>query len=135
MPQGAFISIADGEEVAKGIAFVRWDPYTLPILTEVSGRVKFEDLREDVTVREELNPVTKLTERVVVEHKQEYHPQILILDEKEEVMGIYPIPIGAHILVKDGQKDRGRRPFGQDTALGGKDQGYYRRPSARGRII
>jgi DNA-directed RNA polymerase subunit beta' len=40
----------------------------------------------------------------VVEHKQEYHPQILILDEKSEVLGIYPIPIGAHILVKDGQK-------------------------------
>jgi DNA-directed RNA polymerase subunit beta' len=45
-----------------------------------------------------------LTERVVVEHKQEYHPQIVILNEKEEVLGIYPIPIGAHILVKDNQK-------------------------------
>jgi DNA-directed RNA polymerase subunit beta' len=66
--------------------------------------VKYEDLREDVTVREELNPVTKLTERVVVEHKQEYHPQIVILDEKKEIMGIYPIPAGAHILVNDGQK-------------------------------
>ena len=104
LPQGTFISIADGEEVAKGIAFVRWDPYTLPILAEVGGRVKFEDLKEGVSVREELNPVTKLTERVVVEHKQEFHPQIVITDEKEEVTGIYPIPIGAHILVKDGQK-------------------------------
>ncbi|MDP2941409.1 MAG: DNA-directed RNA polymerase subunit beta', partial [Candidatus Omnitrophota bacterium] len=101
--QGAFISIADGEEVAKGIAYARWDPYTSPILTEVSGQIKFEDLRENITVREELNPVTKLTERVVVEHKQEYHPQILILDEGKEVLGIYPIPVGAHILVKDGQ--------------------------------
>jgi len=104
LPQGAFISIADGDEVAKAIAFVRWDPYTSPVLTEVKGQVKFEDLRENVTVREELNPVTKLTERVVVEHKQEYHPQILILDEAKEVSGIYPIPVGAHILVKDGQK-------------------------------
>jgi DNA-directed RNA polymerase subunit beta' len=104
VPQGAFISVADGEEVAKGVAFVRWDPYTAPVLTEVGGQVKYEDLRENVTVREELNPVTKLTERVVVEHKQEYHPQILILDESKEVAGIYPIPIGAHILVKDSQK-------------------------------
>jgi len=103
LPQGAFISIEDGQELAKGVLFVRWDPYTLPILTEVSGKVKYEDLKEDVTVRDELNPVTKLTERVVVEHKQEYHPQILILDEKQEVLGIYPIPIGAHILVKDKQ--------------------------------
>ncbi|MFA4888524.1 MAG: DNA-directed RNA polymerase subunit beta' [Candidatus Omnitrophota bacterium] len=103
VPQGALLSIADGEEVTKGVAFVRWDPYTLPVLTEVAGQIKFEDLRESITVREELNPVTKLSERVVVEHKQEFHPQIVILDEKKDVMGIYPIPIGAHILVKDGQ--------------------------------
>ncbi|MDD5431946.1 MAG: DNA-directed RNA polymerase subunit beta' [Candidatus Omnitrophica bacterium] len=104
VPQGAFISIDDGAEVTKGIAFVRWDPYTIPILTEVPGEVKFEDLREGITVREELNPVTKLVERVVVEHKQEFHPQIVVLDESKSVSGIYPIPIGAHILVKDGQK-------------------------------
>ncbi|MDP2905857.1 MAG: DNA-directed RNA polymerase subunit beta' [Candidatus Omnitrophota bacterium] len=102
--QGSFITIADGQESVKGVAFIRWDPYTSPVLTEVGGRVKFEDLRENITVREELNPVTKLTERVVVEHKQEYHPQIIILDQAEEVMGIYPIPAGAHILVKDGQR-------------------------------
>ncbi|MFC2144492.1 DNA-directed RNA polymerase subunit beta' [Acidobacteriota bacterium] len=107
IPQGSFISIADGDDVNKGTSFVRWDPYTLPILTEVGGQVKYEDLKEDVTVRDELNPVTKLTERVVVEHKQEFHPQILILDDKKEVLGIYPIPVGAHILVKDDQKITG----------------------------
>jgi DNA-directed RNA polymerase subunit beta' len=107
LPQGAFLNVADGNEVVKGAAFVRWDPYTLPILTEVSGRVKFEDLKENITVREEINPVTKLSERVVVEHKQEYHPQILTLDDKGAVLGIYPIPIGAHILVKDGQRIEG----------------------------
>ncbi|MFA5115863.1 MAG: DNA-directed RNA polymerase subunit beta', partial [Candidatus Omnitrophota bacterium] len=104
IPQGAFISIADGEEVNKGIAFIRWDPYTSPILTEVAGQVKFEDLKEDVTVRQELNPVTKITERIVMEHKQEFHPQIVIMDEKKEVLGIYPIPVGAHILVSDTDK-------------------------------
>jgi DNA-directed RNA polymerase subunit beta' len=104
LPQGSLINIADGGEVPKGVAFVHWDPYTSPVLTEVAGQVRYEDLREDVTVREELNPVTKLTERVVVEHKAEYHPQIIILNESKEVMGIYPIPIGAHILMKDGQK-------------------------------
>ena len=101
--QGAFINIADGAEVAKGVSFIRWDPYTIPVLTEVAGTVKYEDLKEDVTVKKELNLVTKLTEHVVVEHKQEYHPQVIILDASKEVLGIYPIPIGAHILVKDGQ--------------------------------
>ncbi len=55
-------------------------------------------------MRTELNPVTKLNERVVVEHKAEFQPQIVIQDEKEEVLGIYPIPIGAHIMVRDGQR-------------------------------
>jgi DNA-directed RNA polymerase subunit beta' len=103
LPQGTYINVPDGEEAAKGVVFARWDPYTSPILTEVAGRVKFEDLKENVTFRQELNAVTKLVERVVVEHKQEYHPQILILDAKGEVMGIYPLPLGAHILVKDNQ--------------------------------
>jgi DNA-directed RNA polymerase subunit beta' len=103
IPQGAFVSFKDGDELEKGVSFVHWDPYTSPILTEVTGQVKYEDLKHGVTVIEELNPVTKLTEHVVVEHKQEFHPQILILDEKKDVMGIYPIPVGAHILVKDGQ--------------------------------
>ncbi len=101
LPQGTFISVKDGEEIVKDVAFARWDPYTMPILTEVSGKVKFEDLKENITIKEELNPVTKLAERVVVEHKQEYHPQIIISNEKDEVIGIYPIPAGAHILVKD----------------------------------
>ena len=103
IPQGSFVSIADGKEVAKAVVFVRWDPYTSPILTEVKGKVKFEDLKENTTMREEMNPITGVTERVIVEHKAEYHPQIIILDVKDEISGIYPLPIGAHIIVKDGQ--------------------------------
>ena len=104
LPQGAFITFVDGQEVKKGVSLVHWDPYTLPVLTEVGGIVRFEDLRENITMREEVNPVTKLSERVVVEHKPEYHPQVVILDEKKEVLGIYPIPIGAHIIVRDGER-------------------------------
>ena len=104
IPQGALISLVDGQEIKRGVSFVHWDPYTLPVLTEVAGLVRFEDLRENITMREELNPVTKLSERVVVEHKPEYHPQVVILDNKNEVLGIYPIPIGAHIIVKDGER-------------------------------
>ncbi|MFC1703478.1 DNA-directed RNA polymerase subunit beta' [Candidatus Omnitrophota bacterium] len=104
IPQGSFISTAEGSSVAKASVFVHWDPYTSPILTEVQGIVRFEDLKENVTVREELNTVTGISERVVVEHKQEYHPQIIILNEAREVLGIYPIPAGAHIMVQDGSK-------------------------------
>lgn len=103
LPQGAVIKIADSSPVNKDDVFVTWDPYTIPIITEVKGSVNSEDIINDVTVQEEQNPVTGVTERVVVEHKQEYHPQIIITDEKKEVVGIYSIPIGAHILVQDKQ--------------------------------
>jgi len=104
VPQGAFINIAENSPVPKGAVFIHWDPYTQPILTEVEGLVRYEDLREGVTIRQELNTVTGIVEKVVVEHKQEYHPQIIILNQSKEVLGIYPIPVGAHILVKDDQK-------------------------------
>ncbi len=100
LPQGSSLSVPDGQEVDKGVIFAKWDPYTIPIITEVKGQVNFEDLIEDVSVRGELNPVTGITERVVVEHKQEYHPQIVIT-VGTEVAGIYSIPVGAHILFND----------------------------------
>ncbi|MFH1622529.1 MAG: DNA-directed RNA polymerase subunit beta' [Candidatus Omnitrophota bacterium] len=107
IPQGSFISVHEDEVVEKGVIFVRWDPYTSPILTEVSGVVKFEDIKENVTMREELNPTTGITERIIVEHKIDYHPQIIITDKKGEVLGIYPVPVNAHILVKDSQEVAG----------------------------
>jgi DNA-directed RNA polymerase subunit beta' len=103
LPQGASIKFEDGASINKDSIFVTWDPYTVPIITEVKGLVNSEDLINDVTVQEETNAVTGLTERVVVEHKQEYHPQIIITDVNEEIVGIYSIPIGAHILVTDKQ--------------------------------
>ncbi|MDP8213424.1 MAG: DNA-directed RNA polymerase subunit beta' [Candidatus Zapsychrus exili] len=103
LPQGASIKVPDGGNVKKDKIFVTWDPYTVPIITEVKGFVNSEDLIPDVTVQEEKNPITGVTERVIVEHKQEYHPQMIITDDAQEIVGIYSIPIGAHILVKDKQ--------------------------------
>ena len=101
LPQGSAIIFADGDKIVKGTIAASWDPYTIPIITEAKGKVSFEDLIEDNTYRREENPVTGVVERVVVEHKQEFHPQIIITDEKGEIVGIYSIPTGAHILVND----------------------------------
>ncbi|MCD4781460.1 MAG: DNA-directed RNA polymerase subunit beta' [Candidatus Omnitrophica bacterium] len=106
LPQGAIIKFSDGSDVKKDKTFVTWDPYTIPIITEVKGLVNSEDLIPDVTIQEERNQITGVTERVVVDHRQEYHPQIIITDEKKEIVGIYSIPIGAHVLVDDQQEIR-----------------------------
>ena len=104
VPQGSTLQAADGSIVEKEIQLIEWDPYMSPILTEVPGTARFEDILQDVTLREELNPATGLVERIVIEHRGEYHPQLIIQDKKKEVVAFYPIPAGAHILVRDGQE-------------------------------
>ena len=107
IPIGSIIAAADGGPVEKGQIVVQWDPYTSPILTEVSGRVRFEDIREGLTMKEEVDSSTGMTERVIIEHKADYHPQILILNNKDEVTAFYSIPFGAHVVVKDGEAMQG----------------------------
>jgi len=102
VPSGSVLSISDGGEIEKGVILVRWDPYTSPILTEVSGKVRYEDIIEEVTMVEEADEATGLSGRVIIEHRGEYHPQIVIEDDKKEVVAIYPIPAGAHIVCQDG---------------------------------
>ncbi|MFH1752904.1 MAG: DNA-directed RNA polymerase subunit beta', partial [Candidatus Omnitrophota bacterium] len=104
VPQGANILLEEGEAIEKSKIFVRWDPYTSPILTEVSGTVKYEDIKEDITIHSEVDAATKLIRKVVLELKGDYHPHIIMLNEKKEVAAIYPIPSGAHILVGDNQQ-------------------------------
>ncbi len=101
IPQGALILYPEGQQIEKDKIFVRWDPYSVPILSEVKGKVRYEDLIDGITVQEELNLATNRKERVVIEFRGDYHPQIVIVSDKEEVLGIYPIPSGAHIMVED----------------------------------
>jgi len=104
IPQGAILRTEDGAGIAENAIIVRWDPYTVPILTEVSGTVRFEDIVQDITMRLEKDSATGITGRVITEHKGgEYHPQIILQDKKKDVLAIYPIPVGAHILIKDNQ--------------------------------
>src|SRR3989442_8784333 len=101
---GAVISVLDGAKVKKGETFVQWDPYNVPILSEKAGRVKFHDIIEGVTMKQEMDETTSQEAMVVIEHKEDLHPQILISDDKGELAANYPIPSGAHIVVNEGDK-------------------------------
>ncbi len=104
VPHGGYLKVADGGKVQKGQVFIEWDPYTSSIFTEVEGIVKYEDIIEETTMHKQVDPATGNVERVIIEHRGEHHPQILILDGKKDVVAIYPIPSGAHIVVDDGSK-------------------------------
>lgn len=102
---GSTISIADGGHVKKGEAFVQWDPHNVPILTEKAGKVEFRDMISGVTVKQEVDPETGVKGTVVIEHKEDLHPQIVIVDEKtKEIIASYSIPAGAHVAVGEGKK-------------------------------
>ena len=101
---GAIISFKDGSKIKKGETFVQWDPYNVPILSEKAGKVKFHDIIEGVTMKQEMDETTGQEAMVVIEHKEDLHPQITISDDAGEVVANYPIPSGAHVVVGEGDK-------------------------------
>ena len=100
---GSVINVMDGAEVKKGEAFVKWDPYNIPILSEKKGTVRFSDVIEGVTMKKEIDESTGLVGTVIIEHREELHPQIVLYNEEDEVIAQYSIPAGAHIVVEDSQ--------------------------------
>ncbi len=101
---GAVISFKHGSKIKKGETFVQWDPYNVPILSEKAGKVKFHDIIEGVTMKQETDETTGQEAMVVIEHKEDLHPQITISDDAGEVVANYPIPSGAHVVVGEGDK-------------------------------
>ncbi len=90
-----------------------WDPYTIPIITEVSGRVKFGDVIEGLTMSEQVDEVTGLSRKVIVEYKDkdtEIRPRVSIKDEHGRTIKIgdsearYLLPVGANIMIKEGEE-------------------------------
>jgi DNA-directed RNA polymerase subunit beta' len=101
---GAEIMVADGGTVNKGDVFVQWDPYNVPVLSEVSGFIRFHDIIEGVTMRKELDEATGLMGKVVIEHKEDLHPQINVVNDAGDILAFYAIPAGAHIVAEEGDK-------------------------------
>ena len=102
---GAIISKPDGAKVKKGETVVTWDPYNVPIITEKAGKLEFRDMINGVTITKETNQATGNDETVVIEHKEDLHPQIVIVDPKtKEILASYTIPAGAHLSVKNNEK-------------------------------
>src|SRR2546423_6902836 len=101
---GSVISVPNGGKVKKGEAFVQWDPYNVPILSEKAGKGKFLDIIEGVTMKQEVDETTAQEAMVIIKHKEDLHPQIVIVDEHGEAAANYPIPSGAHIVVNEGDR-------------------------------
>ena len=101
---GARLKVADGQQVEVGQILVEWDPYTFSILTEDAGVVKYKDLVSDVTYHEEVDEVTGLSRKIVVDSPDEKkQPLIEVRDKAGKVTRKYHMPSHAHLMVEDGE--------------------------------
>jgi DNA-directed RNA polymerase subunit beta' len=109
---GASLKVQDGQKVEPSHVLAEWDPFTIPILTEVPGTVKFGDVIEDRTMKEKRDTVTGKISRVIVESREaDVRPRISIKDSSgktsdlpgsAKAKGRYQLPVGAVIMVNEG---------------------------------
>jgi len=106
---GAKLTVEEGGLVEKGGLLAEWDPYTIPILTEKSGRVRFGDIVEGVSMKEQLDEVTGLSRKIIVEYKSaDMRPRLSIKGEGGKTVARYQMPVGANIEVaEDDELDAG----------------------------
>jgi DNA-directed RNA polymerase subunit beta' len=108
---GAKIKKKSGAKIKAGELLAEWDPYTIPILTEVSGAVKFGDIVEAVTMEEKVDERTGLSTKVIIDLKDvDKRPRVSIKDVEGKTTRLSPLtearyllPVGAHINVQEGQ--------------------------------
>lgn len=97
---GAKLNIEDGDKVKEGKLLAEWDPYTTPIISEVSGKIKYKDLEIGVTLKEQVDEVTGIFKKVIIESKVlDLHPTLIIKPKGTSIQ--YSLPIGAIIEVNE----------------------------------
>jgi len=116
LPYGAKLLVKDGEVVKAGHKLAEWDPYTAPVMTEIDGYVVFEDLLDGASMREVLDEETGISNRVVVDWRQQVKgatlkPRIVISDEKGKPLTLpnglearYFVPVDAILNIENGAK-------------------------------
>ena len=105
IPYGARLYVKSGDEVKKGTLICEWDPYNAVIISELPGKVSFEHVLEGITYKEESDEVTGYREKVIIETRDKSkNPGVRILNEKDETIKSYNLPVGSHISVNEGDK-------------------------------
>jgi DNA-directed RNA polymerase subunit beta' len=103
VPMGARLSVAEDTEVKAGQVLCEWNPHKIPILAEVSGKVRYEDVIEGETMRVEKDPSGNIR-RTIIDHRGDYHPQVVVEDAEGKPLDVYYLPERAVITVAEGKK-------------------------------
>ncbi|NCT18300.1 MAG: DNA-directed RNA polymerase subunit beta' [Flavobacteriaceae bacterium CG_4_8_14_3_um_filter_34_10] len=105
IPYGSNITIKSGAKVSKGDVICSWDPYNGVIISEFTGKIAYEDIEQGVSFQVEIDEQTGFQEKVISESRnKKLIPTLLIQDIKGNTLRSYNLPVGAHIMVDDGEK-------------------------------
>jgi DNA-directed RNA polymerase subunit beta' len=105
IPYGSSIFVKDGDEIKKDTVVCQWDPYNGVIISEFSGKVRYENIEQGVTYQVEIDEQTGFQEKVISESRnKKLIPTLLVEDTKGNLIRSYNLPLGAHIMVDDGEK-------------------------------
>jgi DNA-directed RNA polymerase subunit beta' len=103
IPNGAVLLVSENQDIDAGQIICQWDPHSVPILSEVGGRVELEDCLEGQSMRSEVEPSGKIR-RTIIDHKGDLHPQVVIKDSTGKILDFYYLPEKASIEVEIGQQ-------------------------------
>ncbi len=105
IPYGSQLFIKPGDTVKKGDVVCQWDPYNGVIISEFSGKVKFENIEQGITYQVETDEQTGFQEKVISESRNKKKiPTLHVLGNKDEIIRSYNLPVGAHLMVDNAEK-------------------------------
>ena len=103
IPYGSKLFFNNGDSIKKGDVIIEWDPFNAVIVSEVSGKIEFESLVENVTYKVESDETTGLKEKIIIESKDKTKaPAAHIVDENGNYLKNYSLPLGAHVVKDNG---------------------------------
>jgi hypothetical protein len=134
---GARLKVEDGQPVTLGQTMVEWDPYTFSILTETGGTIEFKDLQPGITIEEQVDEVTGLSQLVVTlpPGDEKHQPTILVRDSAGPRQEEVPDALARALDGRRWRRGAAGRRAGEDSARNHQDQGHHRRSAARRRTF
>jgi DNA-directed RNA polymerase subunit beta' len=105
IPYGSKLYFANGDQVTKGDVICEWDPFNAVIVSEVGGTVQYKDLTENVTFRVDVDEQSGLEDKIIIEAKDRTKiPEANIVDQNGQVVKTYALPVGAHLMLSEGDQ-------------------------------
>jgi DNA-directed RNA polymerase subunit beta' len=103
IPYGSKLYFNNGDSVKKGQVIVEWDPFNAVIVSEVSGKIEFENMLENSTYKIESDEATGLKEKIIIDSKDKTKvPAAFVMDDKGQKLKSYSLPLGAHVIKEEG---------------------------------